>query len=148
MVLVYSKALDTNTDVVVSTLKKKLGHFFVGKKAGIHAHSPYQDVLEITSLLNERQANGLLSMGSSSYSGACKIGRLVQTNPNPENLTPKAIEAFIIQAKGTVDNLIGPCTYHSPHLFVNVPVKDRRVHLCWSHAPALHSQWAIKAYKR
>lgn len=109
VVLVYSKALDTNTDVV-SKLKKKLGHFVVGKKAGVGAHSPYQDVLEITNLLNERRADCLLSIGSSSYSDACKIARLMQTNLDPQNLTPEAMEALVDQDKGTVDNLKDPAT--------------------------------------
>ncbi|KAF1933234.1 Dehydroquinate synthase-like protein [Didymella exigua CBS 183.55] len=109
LVLVYSKALDANTDVV-SELKKKLGHFIVGNKAGVGAHSPYQDVLEITSLLNERGADCLLSIGSSSYSDACKIARLMQTNLAPQKLTPEAMEALVNQEKGTVDDLKNPTT--------------------------------------
>ncbi|KAL1654113.1 hypothetical protein SLS61_003115 [Didymella pomorum] len=109
VVLVYSKALDANTDVV-SKLKEKLGHFIVGKKAGVGAHSPYQDVLETTSLLNERKADCLLSIGSSSYSDACKIARLMQTNLDPQNLTPEAMEALVDQEKGTIDDLKDPTT--------------------------------------
>ncbi|KAF2632926.1 Dehydroquinate synthase-like protein [Macroventuria anomochaeta] len=107
VVLVYSKALDANTDVV-KKLKEKLGHFVVGKKAGVGAHSPYEDVLEIARLLNEREADCLLSIGSSSYSDACKIARLMQTNLSPENLTTEAMEALVNQEKGTVDDLKDP----------------------------------------
>jgi alcohol dehydrogenase class IV len=106
VVLVYSRALDANTEVV-SKLKEKLGHFVVGMKAGVGAHSPYQDVLDIANLLNERRADCLLSIGSSSYSDACKIARLMQTNL-PQNLTPEAMEALVDQEKGTVEDLKDP----------------------------------------
>lgn len=109
VVIVYSKALDANTDVVAK-LKEKLGHFIVGKKAGVGAHSPYEDVLAITNLLNERRADCLLSIGSSSYSDACKIARLMQANLDPQNLTPEAMENLVNQEKGTVDNLKDPKT--------------------------------------
>ena len=107
VVLVHSKALDDNTDVV-KKLKKKLGHFIVGKKAGVGAHSPYQDILDIVRLLNEKEADCLLSIGSSSYSDACKIARLMQVNIDPQNLTPDAMEALVDQQKGTVDSLRDP----------------------------------------
>lgn len=109
VVIVYSKALDNSTDVV-DKLKEKLGHFIVGGKAGIGAHSPYEDVLDIAKLLNESQADCLLSIGSSSYSDACKIARLMQVNLDPANLTPEAMETLVNQGKGTVDNLKDPET--------------------------------------
>ncbi|KAJ4323703.1 hypothetical protein N0V94_001762 [Neodidymelliopsis sp. IMI 364377] len=109
VVLVHSKALDANTDVV-GKLEEKLGHFIVGKKAGVGAHSPYKDVLEITNLLNEKEADCLLSIGSSSYSDACKIARLMQTNLDPKNLTPEAMDELVNQGRGTVDDLKDPRT--------------------------------------
>lgn len=109
VVLVYSKALDANTDVV-KKLKEKLGHFIVGKKAGVGAHSPYEDVLEVAKLLNDKNADCLLSIGSSSYSDACKIARLMQANLDAQNLTAEAMEALVDQQKGTVDNLKDPKT--------------------------------------
>lgn len=107
MVLVHSKALDANTDVV-KKLKEKLGLFVVATKAGVGAHSPYEDVLEISKLLNEKEADCLLSIGSSSYSDACKIARLMQANLNPGDLTPEAMEALVDQEKGIADDLKDP----------------------------------------
>lgn len=107
VVLVYSKELDDTTDVV-KKLKEKLGHFIVGKKVGVGAHSPYEDVLEIARLMNEKQADCLLSIGSGSYSDACKIARLMKANLGPTNLTPEAMEALVDQEKGTVDDLKDP----------------------------------------
>lgn len=109
VVLVYSMGLDSNTDVV-DKLKEKLGHLIVGKKAGVGAHSPYEDVLAIAKLMNEKRADCLLSIGSSSYSDACKIARLMQANMDPESLTPEAMEALVDQKKGTVDDLTDPKT--------------------------------------
>ncbi|KAF9700324.1 hypothetical protein EKO04_001919 [Ascochyta lentis] len=107
VVLVHSRALDANTDVV-KNLEEKLGHFVVAKKAGVGAHSPYEDVLEITKLLNDTNADCLLSVGSSSYSDACKIARLMQANLDPHNLTPESMEALVDQKQGTVDDLKDP----------------------------------------
>ncbi|KAJ4984868.1 alcohol dehydrogenase [Stagonosporopsis vannaccii] len=109
VVLVYSKGLDANSNVV-KTLKEKLGHFIVGKKAGVGAHSPYGDVLEIARLLNEKHADCLLSIGSSSYSDACKIARLMQANLDPGELTPEAMEALVDQDNGKADDLKDPTT--------------------------------------
>jgi hypothetical protein len=47
LIIVHSKTLDENTDVV-KKLKGKLGSFVVGTKSVVGAHSPYEDVLGIT----------------------------------------------------------------------------------------------------
>jgi len=59
-VLVHSKALDGTTDVI-KKLEEKLGSAVVGKKSGVGAHSPYDDVLAIASMLNEKDAERLIS---------------------------------------------------------------------------------------
>ncbi|KAF1943744.1 Dehydroquinate synthase-like protein [Clathrospora elynae] len=105
--LVHSKALDENTEVI-KKLKVKLGSFIVGTRSGVGAHSPYEDVLDIVKLLNEKKADCLVSIGSSSYSDACKIARLMQANLAPENLTEKAMEALIDQERGAADGLKDP----------------------------------------
>ncbi|KAF1355784.1 Dehydroquinate synthase-like protein [Lizonia empirigonia] len=107
VVLVHSKTLDANT-CVIKKLKEKLGHFIVATKAGIGAHTPYNDVLEIANLLNENDADCLVSVGSSSCSDACKIGRLMQTNLDPSHLTPEAMGALVNQKKCAVDDLKDP----------------------------------------
>lgn len=107
VVLVYSNALDANTDVV-KKLQEKLGHFIVGKKAEVGAHSPYDDMLAITNILIERRADCLVGMGSSSYSDACKIARLMHANQDTLNLPSEAMENLINQNKGPIDNLRDP----------------------------------------
>ncbi|OWY52941.1 Dehydroquinate synthase-like protein [Alternaria alternata] len=105
--IVHSKALGENTDVV-ERLKEKLGSFVVGTKSGVGAHSPYEDVLEIAKLLREKKADCLISIGSSSYSDACKIARLMHANLAPDNLTVEAMEALVDQAKGSAAGLEDP----------------------------------------
>ncbi|KAJ4362507.1 hypothetical protein N0V83_010601 [Neocucurbitaria cava] len=107
VVLVHSRALDENTDVV-EKLKEKMGSFIVGTKSGVGAHSPYEDILEIAKQLNETEADCLVSIGSSSYSDACKIARLMQANLEPQVLTVEAMEALIDQETGHVANLKDP----------------------------------------
>ncbi|KAF1847108.1 Dehydroquinate synthase-like protein [Cucurbitaria berberidis CBS 394.84] len=107
ILLVHSKTLDEATDVI-EKLKVKMGSFIVGTKSGVGAHSPYDDILEITKLLNETEADCLVSIGSSSYSDACKIARLMQTNLDTQNLTVEAMEALIDQEKSRGENLKDP----------------------------------------
>ncbi|CAO2655366.1 Nn.00g104300.m01.CDS01 [Neocucurbitaria sp. VM-36] len=107
IVLVHSRTLDEDTHVV-RKLKEKMGSFIVGTKSGVGAHSPYDDILEISKLLNETEADCLVSIGSSSYSDACKIARLMQTNLDQQNLTVEAMEALVDQEKGRVENLKDP----------------------------------------
>jgi alcohol dehydrogenase class IV len=92
LIIVHSKALDENTDVV-KKLKEKLGSFVVGTKSGVGAHSPYEDVLDITKMLDEKETDCVISIRSSSYSDTSKIARLLQTNLARANLTVDAMEA-------------------------------------------------------
>jgi alcohol dehydrogenase class IV len=109
LVIVHSKALDENTDVV-KKLQEKLGCFVVGTKSGVGAHSPYEDVLGITKMLDEKEADCLISIGSSSYSDASKIARLMQANLAKDNVTVDAMEALVDQEKGKADGLRNPMT--------------------------------------
>ena len=106
-VVVHSKALDSSTDVI-QKLRHKLGFLIVATKSGVGAHSPYDDVLEITKILHENEADCLISIGSSSYSDACKIARLMHTNIAPNNLTVDAVEALVDQEKGYAEHLKDP----------------------------------------
>jgi alcohol dehydrogenase class IV len=107
VLLVHSKALDDSTEVV-KILKEKLGSSVVGTKSGVGAHSPYEDVLSIARLLNEKNGDCLISIGSSSYSDACKIARLMQANLDPNNMTVDAMEGLVNQDKGNTENLEDP----------------------------------------
>lgn len=107
LLIVHSKALDENTDVI-TRLKEKLGSLVVAIKPGVGAHSPYEDVLEITRLIHENEADCMVSIGSSSYSDASKIARLMHANLARESLTVEAMEALVDQEKGKADGLKDP----------------------------------------
>jgi alcohol dehydrogenase class IV len=107
VVLVHSKALDNSTNVV-KKLQEKLVPLIVGTKSGVGAHSPYDHVLEIAALLQDNDADCLISIGSSSYSDACKIARLLQTNLDPSNMTVQAMECLVDQQQGNAENLKDP----------------------------------------
>ena len=109
VLIVHSKALNESTNVV-KDLKEKLGAFVVATKSGVGAHSPYEDVLEMTRLLFEKEADCLISIGSSSYSDASKIARLMHANLAADNLTVEAMEALVDQKKGRADGLKDPTT--------------------------------------
>lgn len=106
-VIVHSKALDSSTDIVKNLLKD-LGSCNVTTKSGVGAHSPYEDVLAITKLLHENNADALISIGSSSYSDACKIARLMHTNLAPDSYTVDGMEGLVDQEKGITLNLKDP----------------------------------------
>ncbi|KAJ4355605.1 uncharacterized protein N0V89_003625 [Didymosphaeria variabile] len=106
-VIVHSKALDSATDVI-KNLSRQLGSLVVATRSGVGAHSPYKDVLDITKLLQDNDADSLISIGSSSYSDACKIARLLHTNLAPENYTVDGMEGLVDQEKGNTLNLKDP----------------------------------------
>jgi alcohol dehydrogenase class IV len=109
VLIVHSKALGENTNVI-EKLKEILGSLVVATKSGVGAHTPYDDVLEITRLFHEKKADCLISVGSSSYSDASKIARLMHANLAPDNLTIEAMEALVDQDKGSAAGLKDPTT--------------------------------------
>jgi len=72
IILVVSKGLYTAYDHV-QRLEQELGDRLAGKKLGVGSHSPYKDVIEIAHLLQEHNADCLITLGSGSYSDASKI---------------------------------------------------------------------------
>lgn len=99
VLLVVSKSVDTNTDKV-SNLQHALGPKYVGKKVGVVAHSPYADVLAIARLMNEKDADAVVCIGSSSYSDATKNARLLHATFPLDQLTEETMESLIDQSKG------------------------------------------------
>jgi alcohol dehydrogenase class IV len=99
VILVVSKSLDANTDKV-HNLESALGEKFVGKKAGVGAHSPYADVLAIARLMHERDADAVVCIGSSSYSDATKNARLLHATFPADQLVYETMEMLIDQSSG------------------------------------------------
>ncbi|KAF2767452.1 Dehydroquinate synthase-like protein [Teratosphaeria nubilosa] len=98
IVLVCSTSLYAKYDHV-QKLEAKLGEKVVGKKIGVGAHSPYSDVVEIAHLLQNTDADCLLSIGSSSYNDASKIASKLANTLLPGS-TDTDMEAIVDQEKG------------------------------------------------
>ncbi|OCL02301.1 maleylacetate reductase [Glonium stellatum] len=98
VVLVFSKSLDAQTDVI-KKLEARLGDSIVAKKSGVGSHSPYADVIDIANLLHANQADCLISIGSSSYSDACKIAALMHATL-PPGFTEADMEALVNKETG------------------------------------------------
>ncbi|KUI55818.1 Alcohol dehydrogenase 4 [Cytospora mali] len=98
VLLVVSKALDSNTSVA-RNLEKSLGGLVVDKKAGVGSHSPYADVIDIAHRIQDQDVDCVISLGSSSYSDACKIARLLAESL-PPGFGADDMEGLIDQEKG------------------------------------------------
>jgi len=98
IILVASRGLYTSSDHI-QKLEQALGPRLAGKKLGVGSHSPYSDVIEIAHLLQDHNADCLISIGSGSYSDASKIAVYLQTSM-PPNFGAKDMEATIDQDRG------------------------------------------------
>jgi alcohol dehydrogenase class IV len=76
ILLVVSKTLDSTTQYI-SDLEAQLGSLIISKKAGVGAHSPYVDVIDIAHRIQSENIDAVISIGSGSYSDACKVARLM-----------------------------------------------------------------------
>lgn len=109
VILVVSRSLDQKTDKV-HKLENALGSKFAGKEVGVGSHSPYHDVLAIARLAHDANADCIVSIGSSSYSDATKIARLLHATFPPDQLTEEGMESLIDQTKGSTR----PGVFNSP----------------------------------
>lgn len=98
VVLVVSKSLESNTNYI-KDLEAKLGDKVVGKQSGVGSHSPYKDVISIAHLLQSKDADCLICIGSSSYSDASKIATKLHATL-PPNFTAEDMESLINQKRG------------------------------------------------
>ncbi|KAK5116797.1 hypothetical protein LTR62_007471 [Meristemomyces frigidus] len=98
IVLVASKGLYTAHNHI-QDLETLLGSKIVAKKIGVGEHSPYADVIAIAHMLQEYNADCLVSIGSSSYSDASKIAALLAATL-PSGFTAKDMESLVDQRKG------------------------------------------------
>ncbi|GAM86262.1 hypothetical protein ANO11243_042740 [Dothideomycetidae sp. 11243] len=98
IILVVSNSIYTKTGYV-QKLEKALGDKVVGKQIGVGSHSPYKDVIAVTHLVQQKDADCLISIGGSSYSDACKIAsKLAATLPG--GFTAEDMEGLIDQSNG------------------------------------------------
>lgn len=98
MLLVFSKALNANT-TLVKDLEASLGPLLVDKKDGVGAHSPYRDVIDIAHKITQGKIDCVISLGSGSYTDACKNARLLQASL-PPGFDAADVESLIDQETG------------------------------------------------
>lgn len=120
IVLVASRSMANASNSTLKELEKSLGKSLAATKLGVGSHSPYVDVLEIAKLLQEHDADLLISIGSSSYSDACKAARLLAVTLSGGHLTAEGVTSLIDVKKGrtksgilkdpTARLILVPCT--------------------------------------
>ncbi|KLP10254.1 aldehyde-alcohol dehydrogenase [Fusarium fujikuroi] len=98
ILLVHSKALAKNTHVI-SYLKEALGDRLTNVKEGVGSHSPYSDVIDIAHRITEHKIDCVISVGSGSYSDACKVARLMSATL-PAGFREEDMENLLDQDKG------------------------------------------------
>ncbi|KAH7224343.1 uncharacterized protein BKA55DRAFT_599303 [Fusarium redolens] len=98
ILLVHSKTLAKNTSVI-SDLKEALGDRLVTVTEGVGSHSPYGDVIDIAHRITGHKIDCVISVGSGSYSDACKVARLMSATL-PSGFGEKDMEDLLDQEKG------------------------------------------------
>ena len=101
VLLVVSKSLAANTHKI-KDLEDHLGGLVVDKKEGVGSHSPYPDVIDIAARIHKNSVDCVISIGSSSYSDACKIACLLDATL-PPGFGPDDMEGLIDQERGIVN---------------------------------------------
>ncbi|KAJ6438233.1 cytochrome P450 [Purpureocillium lavendulum] len=101
VLLVASRALAANSDSVAA-LQSALGAKLVDTKLGVGSHSPYADVRDIAHRVQTHRVDCVISIGSCSYSDACKIACLLAANLDP-GFTEDDMEALVDKERGIAD---------------------------------------------
>ncbi|PYH42894.1 iron-containing alcohol dehydrogenase [Aspergillus saccharolyticus JOP 1030-1] len=108
VLLVVSTSLDTKSSVI-HALEQHLSNYQVYKKVGVGSHSPYSDIIDIAHRVQENDIQAVVSIGSGSYSDACKIAVMLSATL-PAGFGADDMEALVDQERG----LAGPDTVRAP----------------------------------
>lgn len=114
VLLVVSKSLDTNTSII-KDLETRLHNdgqvTHIQKKIGVGSHSPYADIIDIAHRVQTNDIDAVVSIGSGSYSDACKIAVMLSATLQP-GFSETDMEALVDQKKGLAggDKLNAPTT--------------------------------------
>ncbi|RAK80031.1 iron-containing alcohol dehydrogenase [Aspergillus fijiensis CBS 313.89] len=108
ILLVVSTSLDTKSSVI-RDLEQDLSNYQVYKKVGVGNHSPYSDIIDIAHRVQDHDIQAVVSIGSGSYSDACKIAVMLSATL-PSGFGEDEMEALVDQKRG----LAGPDTVKAP----------------------------------
>lgn len=105
IMLVASKGLAANSDRI-SRLQSTLGSKLVHTKLGVGTHTPYADVRDIAINIQKHNIDCVISVGSCSYSDACKIASLLANNL-PSGFSVDDMESLVDKDRGIADSRNG-----------------------------------------
>ncbi|KAL3257814.1 hypothetical protein ABHI18_006534 [Aspergillus niger] len=108
ILLVVSTTLDTKTSMI-KDLEARLSHCVLQKKTGVGSHSPYRDIMAIAHTIQTQDIQAVISIGSGSYSDACKIAVMLSATL-PAGFGIDDMEALVDQVHG----LAGPGGIKAP----------------------------------
>ncbi|RAL14146.1 iron-containing alcohol dehydrogenase [Aspergillus homomorphus CBS 101889] len=108
VLLVVSTSLDTKSSVI-RDLEERLSDYQIYKKVGVGSHSPYNDIIDIAHTVQDHDIQAVVSIGSGSYSDACKIAVMLSATL-PAGFGADEMEALVDQERG----LAGPETVKAP----------------------------------
>ncbi|PYH89085.1 Dehydroquinate synthase-like protein [Aspergillus ellipticus CBS 707.79] len=108
ILLVVSTTLDTKTSVI-KDLESRLSHCSLHKKTGVGSHTPYRDIIDIAHTVQNHDIQAVVSIGSGSYSDACKIAVML-SGSLPAGFGDDEMEALVNQVHG----LAGPEGINAP----------------------------------
>ncbi|RAH57766.1 maleylacetate reductase [Aspergillus piperis CBS 112811] len=108
ILLVVSTTLDTNTSMI-RDLEARLSDCVLQKKTGVGSHSPYRDIMDIAHTIQSQGIQAVISIGSGSYSDACKIAVMLSATL-PAGFGTDDMEALVDQVYG----LAGPDGIKAP----------------------------------
>jgi len=108
VLLVVSTSLDTATDII-QQLELRLNTYQLLKKTGVGKHSPYADVIDIASLVQRYHIDVVVSVGSGSYSDACKAALMLAATL-PPGFNANDVEILVDPVTGLASSLQAPTT--------------------------------------
>lgn len=110
VLLVVSTTLDTKTEHI-KKLENALSGRTLYKKTGVGSHSPYRDIIDIAHKIQDHDVQAVVSIGSGSYSDACKIAVMLASTLKP-GFGADEMEELIDQSHGLAgaDRIQAPTT--------------------------------------
>ncbi|PWY74936.1 maleylacetate reductase [Aspergillus eucalypticola CBS 122712] len=108
ILLVVSTTLDTKTSMI-KDLEARLSDCVLQKRTGVGSHSPYRDIMDIAHTIQSQGIQAVISIGSGSYSDACKIAVMLSATL-PAGFGTDDMEALVDQVYG----LAGPEGINAP----------------------------------
>lgn len=93
ILVVVSTTLDKKTSLIKNLEERHLNRY-VTRKVGVGSHTPYSDVIDIAHGVQNNDIQGVICIGSGSYSNVCKAA-LMLPSKLPPGFTPDDVEGLV-----------------------------------------------------